>query len=64
MFKHNLSFLDIGIRYIVMMVFMILAGVTGNVILFTVLGVAAFLTAILGWCPMYDMIGFRTRNEQ
>lgn len=63
MFHHNLSFIDIGIRYIIMMVFMILAGVTHNMI-FVYLGVLAFLTAILGWCPMYSMIGFRTRNEE
>lgn len=63
MFNHNLSFIDIGIRYIIMMVFMILAGVTGHMF-FVYLGVLAFLTAILGWCPMYTMVGFRTRNEE
>lgn len=63
MFNHNLSFIDIGIRYTLMMVFMILAGVTQEMF-FLYLGVAAFLTAILGWCPMYSMIGFKTRNEQ
>lgn len=63
MFTYNLSFIDIGVRYAIMMVLMILAGVTTN-LLFVYLGVLVFLTAILGWCPLYSMIGFRTRNER
>lgn len=62
MFKNNLSFVDIGVRYTVMMAIMILAGVFQSMWL-VVLGVVVFLTAITGWCPLYNMIGFSTRKE-
>jgi hypothetical protein len=62
MFHNNLGFTDIGIRYGVMMIVMILAGVFQSMWL-VVLGVLVFLTAITGWCPIYNMIGFSTRRE-
>lgn len=62
MFKNNLGFADIGTRYGIMMIVMILAGVFQSMWL-VVLGVLVFLTAITGWCPIYNMIGFSTRRE-
>lgn len=62
MFKNNLGFVDIGIRYGIMMIIMILAGVFQSMWL-VVLGVLVFMTAITGWCPIYNMIGFTTRGE-
>ncbi len=62
MFQHNLSFADIGVRYMIMMVFMILAGAL-QMMGFLIIGVIFFLTAILGWCPIYDMLGISTRKE-
>jgi hypothetical protein len=62
MFQHNLGFADIGVRYMIMMVFMILAGAL-QMMVFMVVGVIFFLTAILGWCPIYNMLGISTRKE-
>ena len=62
MFKNNLGFVDIGIRYGIMIAIMILAGVFQSLWL-VVLGVLVFITAITGWCPMYTAIGFTTRIE-
>jgi hypothetical protein len=59
MFQHNIGFTDIVIRYIIMMVVLILAGVLQSFGLMF-LGVGVFLTAILGWCPIYNMVGFST----
>lgn len=56
-----MSFFDISIRYILMMFAGILMGVF-NQPAFLFLAVYFFLQAILGWCPLYAILGINTCN--
>jgi hypothetical protein len=61
-FENNMNFVDIGIRYMIMMVIMILGGILMSPVLW-VLGVFFFLIGITGWCPLYHMLGINTAKE-
>lgn len=54
--EYNMSFTDIGIRYALMMIFVILGGVFQSFALMG-LGFVFFLVAITGWCPLLYMLG-------
>ena len=60
--EHNLNFVDIIIRYIVMMLVMILAGIFQSIVL-TIIGVLIFLTAISAYCPIYQLLGIDHRMK-
>ena len=54
--EHNLTFVEIVIRYILMMLVMIAAGIFQSIPLI-ILGVAIFMTAISAYCPIYQLFG-------
>lgn len=54
--EHNMNFTDIGIRYLLMMVLVIIGGLFKSPLLMLV-GFPFFLFAILGWCPIFHFIG-------
>ncbi len=55
--KYNLSFLDIAIRYFLLMILGIIGGLLAAPLLMVLLVLPVFLTAILGWCPVYQLLG-------
>ena len=62
--EYNMSFVDIAIRYFLMMVFVILGGVFQSFVLMTV-GFVFFLEAISGWCPAFHVLGINhCKNEK
>ena len=64
MFKNNMGGMDRGIRAIVGIILLALyfmgtvAGVWGWVAL--IVGVVLLVTAALGWCPPYSLLGINT----
>lgn len=54
--KYNLGFIDIAFRY-TLMAALVIAGATTQSIWLMPLAVGVFLSAILGYCPLYDMLG-------
>ena len=54
--QYNLSFVDIVIRYAIILALGILFGVT-QFYPFIVLAVLVFITAVTGICPIYSMLG-------
>ncbi len=59
LFTHNMGFYDIIVRYTIMMLLGIIGGLTGQLWLMA-LAIPVFLIAILGWCPMYAVLGINT----
>ena len=55
-FEPNLSFYEIGGRYFMLMLLGILVGATQLVFLVPLL-IIIFITAISGWCPIYQAMG-------
>ena len=60
-FTHNLSFIDVILRYAILMVIVIIGGAL-NSIPFMLLGMPFFWTAILAWCPVYWTLGINTHK--
>ena len=54
--KYNMNFLDISIRYTAMMLIVILGGILHSIPVM-LLGIPFFLAAILGWCPVFQILG-------
>ncbi|GIV34369.1 MAG: hypothetical protein KatS3mg031_1904 [Chitinophagales bacterium] len=54
--EYNLSFTDIALRYVVIMVLGILFGVTQFYPLILI-AIAVFITAVTGMCPIYKILG-------
>lgn len=57
--EYNMNFLDITIRYILMMLTGMLVGIFAQPALIF-LALYFFLQAILGWCPLYAILGINT----
>jgi len=55
-FEPNLSVKESCIRYALMMIFPIAGGLLHSLPLM-ILGIPVFLTAITGYCPIYDIMG-------
>lgn len=55
-FEPNLSIQEATFRYVIMMIFPIVGGLLGSLPIM-LLGIPFFLTAILGYCPIYDALG-------
>ena len=53
--EYNMNFIDIGIHYALMMVFVIIGGVLQS-FAWMGLGFAFFLVAITGWSPMFSIL--------
>lgn len=60
---YNLSYYEVGMRYAIMMLFVIAGGVMHSLPLM-LLGLPFFLSGILGWCPLYQMFGINHANSE
>lgn len=58
----NLSIYDIAVRYVLMGACGIIGALTGHYWLM-VIGVVFFLTAILGICPIYTLLGINNSKK-
>ena len=54
--SYNLSIYDIAVRYTLMAIVTITGALTGMYWMM-IIGVGFFLSAILGMCPMYTLLG-------
>ena len=54
--EYNLSFNEVIGRYALMMTIVIIGGFTGHISVM-LLGIPFFLTGLLGWCPIYTVLG-------
>ncbi len=54
--KKNISSKERILRFILATIFLIIAITTKYTILFSILTIIALLTAILQYCPLYDII--------
>ncbi len=62
--EYNMNFIDISIRYAVMMLLVILGGVFQSFLLMGI-GFVFFLVAITGWCPLFYLLGINhCKNEE
>ena len=52
----NLNFMDIGIRYAMVMLIGIVGGLLNSLPIMA-LAIPFFMTAILGYCPIYTVLG-------
>lgn len=60
--QYNMSLADIVIRYVLMMALVITGGLMGNLWIM-ILGLPFFLAAILGYCPIYGILGINTCKD-
>lgn len=60
--SYNLSVYDIALRYTLMAIFIIIGGLFGMYWMM-ILGVGFFLSAILGMCPIYSVIGINNAKN-
>lgn len=54
--KQNMNMFDAIIRYALLMITVIIGGALGSLPLM-LLGMPFFFSAILGWCPIYHVLG-------
>ncbi len=54
--EYNLSYKEVLFRYLLMAAIVIAGGLMHSLPVMLV-GLPFFLTAILGWCPLYAMVG-------
>ncbi len=54
--QHNLSMVDVILRYALLMVIVIIGGALGSIPIM-LLGMPFFWTAIMGWCPIFYALG-------
>lgn len=57
---HNVGSLDQYIRYIIAMTLLTLGVVYES--LWGLLGLVPLMTALMGWCPPYSLLGIQTCN--
>ncbi|WP_322801769.1 DUF2892 domain-containing protein [Thermoflexus sp.] len=62
----NMASWDRIVRLIVAVVFILLSAFVLHFnalgIILTVVGVIFILTSLIGWCPLYALLGFRTKR--
>ncbi len=54
--QHNMNFVDIVIRYTILMIIVIIGGLFNSIALM-LLGLPFFFAAISGWCPLFAALG-------
>ncbi len=54
--NYNMNIFDIAMRYMVMMLIVILGGVLHSIAVMA-LAIPFFLAAIMGWCPIFHVLG-------
>ncbi len=62
-FENNMNMADVVARYAIMMILVIL-GVVLQMKIFWILGIYFFLTGILGWDPVYELLGINTKKKK
>lgn len=60
--QYNLSYVEVGMRYALMMIVVIIGGLMHSIPVM-LLGLPLFLSGILGWCPIYQMFGIDHANK-
>ncbi len=60
--EYNLSYPEVLFRYFLMAVMVILGGVLHSMPMM-LLGLPFFLTGILGWCPIYTLLGINHAHK-
>ncbi len=60
---YNMNMFDVVIRYAILMVIVIVGGALHS-IPFMLLGLPFFWSAILGWCPVFYMLGINHHNPK
>ncbi len=62
----NMASWDRIVRFIVAVVFILLSAFVLRFntlgIILTIIGVIFILTSLVGWCPLYTLLGFRTKR--
>lgn len=61
--KPNLNFYDITLRYALVFLLGIVFGIT-QMWFFLGLAVILFITAVTGWCPLFDLFGIDHQKQQ
>ena len=61
--KPNLNFYDITLRYVLVFLLGIVFGIT-QMWVFLGIAVLLFITAVTGWCPIYDIMGIDHQRKQ
>jgi hypothetical protein len=59
MFKQNEGTIDRALRVLAGLVLLVLA-VTGQLGAWAYIGVVPLATGLIGWCPLYTMLGLNT----
>ena len=60
--EYNLSVKDVVFRYLLMMAVVIIGGVLGKLWIM-IIGLVFFLTALLGWCPIFQVLGINHAHK-
>lgn len=61
--EYNMSFKDVIFRYVLMMAVVITGGLMHEVWIMA-FGLIFFLTGLLGWCPLYSMLGINNSDNK
>lgn len=59
---YNLSYYEVGMRYALMMLIVIVGGIMHSMPVM-LLGLPLFLSGILGYCPIYHALGINHANK-
>lgn len=60
--QYNMNFVDVIIRYAMLMVFGIVGGLLGSLPIMLI-GLLFFFSAILGWCPVFHVLGINHHKD-
>ena len=61
--EHNLSMIDVVLRYAALMIIVMIGGVLHSIPVM-LLGLPFFWTAILGWCPVFWLMGINHHTKK
>lgn len=59
---YNLSYTEVLVRYALMAAMVIIGGLLHSLPIMLI-GLPFFLTGILGWCPIYTMLGINHAHQ-
>jgi hypothetical protein len=60
--QYNMNIFDIMLRYVMLMIMVIIGGALGS-IPFMLLGLPFFWSAILGWSPIFYLLGINHHDS-
>lgn len=61
--EHNMSLTDVILRYVALMIIVIIGGVLHSIPIM-LLGLPFFWSAILGWSPIFWMLGINRHTKE